>query len=151
MSLNTVNGKLCKGIVCLFTLSGWRRGDWDTEFTLQMTTKTCNIQGTGSARYVASGSVWFNYDNAVFANSIFQVFEPLTVLISDRLKMTRRGINIINVGFIYTTSWRAILISVIDAVDIASVLKNIDDRSSSMTFSGAMQITSKTDAGAKCS
>ena len=66
-----------------------------------MTTKTCNVQGTGSARYVASGSVWFNYDDAVFTNSILIVFEPLTVLISAHLKMTRKGVNILNVGFIH--------------------------------------------------
>jgi hypothetical protein len=73
----------------------------DTKLTLQMTTKTCNVQGTGSARFVASGSVWFNYDDAVFTNYILQMFEPLTVLISDLLKVTRMGENIINVGFIY--------------------------------------------------
>ena len=98
--MDTKDGKPCKGIVCLFNLSGWRRGR-DTKFTLQMTTKTCNVQGTGSARFVASGSVWFNYDDAVFINSILQVFEPLMVLISDPLKVTRMGENIINVGFIY--------------------------------------------------
>lgn len=95
MSVNTVDGKPCKGT---------------------MTTKTCNAQGTGSARYVASGYVWFNYDDARPPKS-----DP-------------------NGGkhFKY-------------AVDIASVLTNIDDRSSSMTFSGAMQITSKTNFNAKCS
>jgi hypothetical protein len=101
MNVNTVDGKPCKGTVCLFTLSGWRR-DWDTKFTLQMTTKTCNVQGTGSARYVASGSVWFNYEDAVFNNSILIVFEPLTILISAHLKVTRMVEHIINVGFIYS-------------------------------------------------
>jgi len=95
MSVNTVDGKPCKGT---------------------MTTKTCNVQGTGSARYVASGSVWFNYDDARPPKS-----DP-------------------NGGKHYKY-----------AVDIASVLTNIDDRSSSMTFSGAMQISSKTNFNAKCS
>ncbi|KAG7441246.1 uncharacterized protein BT62DRAFT_908782 [Guyanagaster necrorhizus] len=26
-------------------------------------TKTCNIQGTGNIRYLASGWIWFNYDS----------------------------------------------------------------------------------------
>ena len=93
---------------------------------------------------------WFNYEDAVFTNSILIVFEPLTILISAHLKVTRMVEHIINVGFIYY-ELKAILISVIDAVDIASVLTNIDDRSSSMTFSGAMQISSKTNFNAKCS
>jgi hypothetical protein len=95
MSLNTVDGKPCVG---------------------SMTTKTCNVKGTGSARYVASGSVWFNYDDA----------RPP--------KNDPKG------GKHYKY-----------AVDIASVLTNINDRSSSMTFSGAMQISSKTNSNAKCS
>ena len=78
------------------------KDDWDTKFTPQMTTKTCNVQGTGSARYVASGSVWFNYEDKVFTNSILPAFESrLTVSISELLKVTRMGTNIINVGFIY--------------------------------------------------
>jgi len=95
VSVNTVDGKPCKG---------------------SMTTKTCNVQGTGSASYVASGSVWFNYDDA------------------------RPPISDPNGGKHYKY-----------AVDIASVLTNINDRSSSMTFSGAMQIASKTNFNAKCS
>jgi len=95
MTMNTVDGKPCFGT---------------------MTTKTCNVQGTGSARYVASGSVWFNYDD------------------SRPPKSDPKG----GAHFKY-------------AVDIATALPNIDDRSSSMTFSGAMQIASKTDANAKCS
>ena len=78
------------------------KDDWDTKFTPQMTTKTCNVQGTGSARYVASGSVWFNYEDKVFTTSILPAFESrLTVSISELLKVTRMGTNIINVGFIY--------------------------------------------------
>jgi len=95
MNVNTVDGKKCVGT---------------------MTTKTCNVQGTGSSRYVASGSVWFNYDDARAPKS-----DP-------------------NGGKHYKYS-----------VDIASVLTNIDDRSSTMSFSGAMQITSKTNFAAKCS
>jgi len=71
---------------------------------LQMQTKTCNVRGTGSARFIASGSVWFNYEDKVFTNSILSVFESrltVTVSISDLLKVTRMGTNIINVGFIY--------------------------------------------------
>jgi len=81
-----------------------------------LTTKSCNLQGTGAARFVASGSVWFNYDDARVAK------------------------NAPNGGSHYKY-----------AVDIASVLTNIDDRSSSMTFSGAMQVSSKTNFGSKCS
>jgi len=95
VSVNTVDGKPCKGT---------------------MTTKTCNVQGTGSASYVASGSVWFNYDDARPPKS-----DP-------------------NGGKHYKY-----------AVDIATVLTNINDRSSSMTFTGAMQISSKTNFNAKCS
>jgi len=95
MNVNTVDGKHCVG---------------------SMTTSTCNVQGTGEASYVASGTVWFNYDDARVAK------------------------NAPNGGKHYKY-----------AVDIASVLTNINDRSSSMSFSGAMQITSKTNFNAKCS
>jgi hypothetical protein len=95
MQVDTKDGKPCKGT---------------------MVTKTCNVQGTGSARYVATGSVWFNYEDPR---------PPKSDPNGDK-------------HYKY-------------AVDIASVLTNIDDRSSSLSFSGAMEITSKTDFNADCS
>lgn len=81
-----------------------------------MKTQTCSVNGQGSARFVASGFVWFNYDD-----QRAPIADP-------------KG------GQHYKYS-----------VDIASVLKNIDDRSSIMKFSGSMQVTSHTDFAAKCS
>lgn len=90
----TVNGKKCTG---------------------SMTTRTCNVQGTGVASYVASGYVWFNYDSARVAKN-----DP-------------KG------GKHYKY-----------AVDIASVLTNINDRSSSMTFSGTINAASNTNYKGSC-
>ncbi|KDR68903.1 hypothetical protein GALMADRAFT_272272 [Galerina marginata CBS 339.88] len=94
VSVNTVDGKPCMGT---------------------MTTTTCNAPGTGSASYVASGSVWFNYDDARAPKS-----DP-------------------NGAKHYKY-----------AVDIATAVPNINDRSSSMLFTGSMQISSKTNFNAKC-
>jgi hypothetical protein len=78
-------------------------------------TKTCSVNGQGSARFVASGFVWFNYDD-----KRAPIADP-------------KG----GQHFKYS-------------VDIASVIKNIDDRSSDMKFSGSMQVKSMTDFQGSC-
>ncbi|KDR67352.1 hypothetical protein GALMADRAFT_130409 [Galerina marginata CBS 339.88] len=113
ITYNVGDGQNCLGTVCLYFDFV---GNFDATSTLQITTKTCNVQGKGSAAYVATGYVWFNYDDARTSKS-----DP-------------------NGGKHYKYS-----------VDIASVLSNINDRSSSLTFSGSMQISSKTHSNAKCS
>lgn len=80
-----------------------------------ITTKTCNVQGTGSAAFVASGYVWFNYDDS------------------------RPPKNDPNGGAHYKY-----------AIDIASVLTDVNDRSSYMTFAGSMQLSSQTHSDVHC-
>ncbi|KDR71976.1 hypothetical protein GALMADRAFT_159089 [Galerina marginata CBS 339.88] len=84
--------------------------------TGSIVTKSCHVQGTGSAALVASGAVWFNYDDS------------------------RPPKNDPNGGSHFKY-----------AVDIASVLTDINDRSSPLTFAGSMQLSSKSHSEVHCS
>jgi len=80
-----------------------------------LTTKVCNIQGKGSTAFVASGYVWFNYEDSRPPKS-----DPNG---SSHYKY---------------------------AIDIASVLTDINDRSSTMSFSGSMATSSESHSDVIC-
>ncbi|KAK0445617.1 uncharacterized protein EV420DRAFT_1648338 [Desarmillaria tabescens] len=75
--------------------------------TAMTSTKTCNIQVTGNIRYLATGWIWFNYDDKTQGHY----------------------------------KW---------AINIESVITNLDDRSSFATFKGSMVANTETSYAGTC-
>ncbi|KAJ3518179.1 hypothetical protein NLJ89_g15 [Agrocybe chaxingu] len=94
MSMNAPAGKFCCGT---------------------MKSRSCNVNGQGRVRLIASGFIWFNYKDK-------------RAPVNDRngAKHYKYGINILN------------------------ALKNKDDRSSWLDFTGSMKASSKSDYAASC-